>query len=253
MDITSRFREAIWLPKLQEKNIVIIGAGGIGSWTALLLSRCQPKSISIFDDDTVSLTNIGGQFFRPSNVNEAKATGLAKNINDFSSYLLLPNESKLDENKLNYLKNNVFDADTIVILAVDNLATRKMVVEMLTNTEFLDDHIPVIDGRMDVEQYNIYNLFTREDKEYYLANVQLDDAALPEPNCANKATSFLGASIASDIVQQVVNYCFNQQIEHNVRPLPFKIEYNGFTNSREITQKTDTIGADSVPETPTEI
>lgn len=247
MDITTRFREAIWLPKLQEKDIVIIGAGGIGSWTALLLSRCQPKSISIFDDDTVSLSNIGGQFFKPSNITETKPTALVKNIFDFSAYSLLPNESRLDENKLNYLKNNIFDTDTIVILAVDNLATRKMVVEKLVDTD-----IPIIDGRMDVEQYNIYNLFTKEDKQYYLANIQLDDSALPEPNCANKATSFLGASIASDIVQQVVNYCFNQQIEHNVRPLPFKIEYNGFRNHREITQKTDTIGADSVSEISTD-
>ena len=46
MDNHSRFSSADWFDVIAHKNVLLGGAGGIGSWTALLLARTNVGSIS---------------------------------------------------------------------------------------------------------------------------------------------------------------------------------------------------------------
>jgi tRNA A37 threonylcarbamoyladenosine dehydratase len=62
--------------------ITVGGAGGLGSWLALFLSRVGHSVVS-YDFDHVGGENIGGgQMFGPSQIGQEKTSALRKNLND---------------------------------------------------------------------------------------------------------------------------------------------------------------------------
>lgn len=58
---SSRFKDAPWFPK-EETNVVIGGAGGIGSWLSLLISRAGFFPI-VYDFDILEEHNLAGQLY----------------------------------------------------------------------------------------------------------------------------------------------------------------------------------------------
>jgi tRNA A37 threonylcarbamoyladenosine dehydratase len=65
-NIKTRFKDAPWFltetEKLSTPSILIGGAGGIGSWTTLFLTRAG-YPVCVVDFDTLEDVNLGGQFF----------------------------------------------------------------------------------------------------------------------------------------------------------------------------------------------
>lgn len=57
---TIRFSDAPWY--IPNTPVLIGGAGGIGSWLGVLLAR-QDLAITIYDFDSVDLTNLGSATF----------------------------------------------------------------------------------------------------------------------------------------------------------------------------------------------
>ena len=47
--------------KLSEKNVILFGLGGVGSYTAEALARAGIINLTIVDNDAVSVTNINRQ------------------------------------------------------------------------------------------------------------------------------------------------------------------------------------------------
>lgn len=62
------------------RHFGFVGAGGLGSWTALGLARSGAQSIFIFDMDDVDRTNLPRQFFYAQDLFEPKALRLAENL-----------------------------------------------------------------------------------------------------------------------------------------------------------------------------
>lgn len=71
-------------------KVAVIGAGGTGSQVLLMLAQMAHAltalghpgfDVSVFDDDTVSTTNIGRQMFFPADVGQSKAHVLVNRIN----------------------------------------------------------------------------------------------------------------------------------------------------------------------------
>ena len=73
---TERFKDAPWFDPKGEIEVIIGGAGGIGSWLALFLAR-QNVQISIFDMDTVEEVNLGGQFFNNNDIGQTKVQAIS--------------------------------------------------------------------------------------------------------------------------------------------------------------------------------
>ena len=51
------------LEKLKNKNIIILGLGGVGSYVAEALARCGVGKMTVVDKDTVDITNINRQLY----------------------------------------------------------------------------------------------------------------------------------------------------------------------------------------------
>ena len=112
--MSDRFKGAGWFSEIEKHKILIVGAGGIGSWTALALSRCGFQETILMDNDSVDNTNLSGQFFYINQINQYKVEAVSANVNLFCGSRLntLPYKFK-HEMKLG--KTNIF------ISAVDNV------------------------------------------------------------------------------------------------------------------------------------
>lgn len=71
--------------KLKEKNVIIFGIGGVGSFTAEAVARCGIGKISLVDGDVVSKSNINRQLIAlSSTVGMSKVSVMAKRIKDIN-------------------------------------------------------------------------------------------------------------------------------------------------------------------------
>lgn len=218
---TDRFKDLSWAKVAPEKNIMLGGLGGIGSWTALLLSRAGFK-IHGFDFDTVEEHNLGGQLFTDKGIHLSKVDALKLLLdelapgNQFSGYNM----------KLNFgtgLSNPV--VFPYVIAGFDNMKARKgMFVNWhgkVTNEKSWKDTKPFfIDGRMRAEGFQIYYVRDNdEDFKKYGATL-FDDKDVPDEICTIKATSHVGAMIAALITAAITNHFADQ--DNDPRITPFK-------------------------------
>lgn len=172
--------------------IHIIGCGGIGSWTALLLSKMGCSNITIYDDDKVEDHNVASQFFKESDIGMNKSDATNINVSMFSgnSVKILDQE---EEDKIQ---------EGIVIFAVDSAEAR-----IRLGNIFKDRDIFIIDGRMGGVQSEVY---CRVSSNYLPTTVAPEDAD-PEP-CTAKSIGFNCAFIGSMIANYVRLYV-NKKID----------------------------------------
>ena len=69
--------------RLKTLPIKIIGAGSVGSFTCLSLSKMGEHNIKVWDDDIIDEVNISNQFYKISDMEEYKVDALQKMIMDF--------------------------------------------------------------------------------------------------------------------------------------------------------------------------
>lgn len=111
------------------RNIMIIGAGGIGSYLVDFLSRINTNEyergkrmlydITVYDSDVVESKNLGYQNYSPDDVGRNKTDCLTdkyRSVNSEPFDVLV--ESQLSRN---------FD---LIVCCVDNLATRRLVYKL---------------------------------------------------------------------------------------------------------------------------
>ncbi len=73
------------LEKLKNKNIIIFGLGGVGSYTAEALARCGIGKMTVVDKDIVDITNINRQLYAlHSTVGKNKADVAKERILDIN-------------------------------------------------------------------------------------------------------------------------------------------------------------------------
>lgn len=221
-DETARFSGAEWFNKIQEKVIIVGGAGGISSNTIFQLARVHPKSIYIFDDDTVEEVNLAGQMFNNDSVGKKKVDAIANIVKDFCRYesvFAMPERYTEDS----------FTAD-IMLCGFDNMKARKIffnnwckhVDEQKNKSKCL-----YIDARLSFDTLQVFTITgddefnkTRYEEEFLFSDDEADETI-----CSLKQTTFMACMIASFIVNNVVNFCTNE-ITPMIKQLPFFIEYD---------------------------
>lgn len=230
----SRFKDAPWFPK-DETNVIVGGAGGIGSWLSLLLSRAGFYPI-VYDYDRLEEHNLAGQLYTKSdaeaNILKVDALkGLCKNFADTDITVMSEKYTK-DSMSHHY-----------VCCAYDNMQARKETFEAWCNyvkewqeenlrlksledtgNEIMDQNIPVfIDGRLTAEQMQIFCVTPDRIEEY--KKHLFDDSEVEDAPCTMKQTSHSAAMIASHMVGFFTNHITNNAEGDATRALPFFWEY----------------------------
>lgn len=74
------------MDKLRHSHVAVLGLGGVGSWCAEGLARCGVGTLTVMDEDTVSLSNTNRQLCALSSTQGmSKAEVLAARIRDINS------------------------------------------------------------------------------------------------------------------------------------------------------------------------
>ena len=228
---SSRFKDAPWFPK-EETAIIVGGAGGIGSWLSLLLSRAGFYPI-VYDYDRLEEHNLAGQLYTKldaeNNTLKVDALkGLCKNFADTD--ITVMNER--------YTKDSM--SHHYVMSAFDNMQARKDMFEawcdyvrewqeengILDITKEIEGDIDIpifIDGRLTAEQMQIFCVTPKNISKY--KEHLFDDSEVEDAPCTMKQTSHSAAMIASHMVGFFTNHMTNNAEKDITRVLPFLWEY----------------------------
>ncbi len=175
----------------------VIGCGGIGGPTALILAKMGISHMNLYDLDHVEPHNLGSQMFGWEDIGKTKVEALSDHIKR-----LLPKDAvKIDTYNGDIRKRKISvhpEKKTIFILALDSNDTRLEVYEnIISKLDPLDD-VLIIDPRMGGLSYSIIAKPLNEaidDFKKYTPK----DSDVPDDICTARAISFNTFSIASEI------------------------------------------------------
>ena len=235
---TARFSALPWTPLADNEQVIIGGAGGIGSWLAVMLGRLQ-CNIVIYDSDDINEVNLGGQLFRASDIGQGKSYIVARTVQEFTG--------KIPTNR------DFYDAGSAktpyMFSAFDNMAARKT---MFARWKEMAGRELFVDGRMLAENMQVFAV-TRENEHIYEAVHLFDDSEVDDAACTSKATSHCGSMIASLMTSVYTNYLANIRYESDIREVPFEIKFDIETMTFRTYDITDYPLSSSIPQGESEV
>lgn len=150
------------------RNILIVGAGGIGSWLAFNLFKLQEanqlgnvRKIFLADDDTVEVKNIAYQCFENTDILETKVEALSDRFGELFS----PMEKRITKQDLSDgCRWGNYDC---IVSAVDNTEFRRVLFN------YCDDHPSIywIDLRSEGRTIAAYTKHEKNTLEVMMATI----------------------------------------------------------------------------------
>ena len=184
-------------------RILLVGAGSIGSYAAMALSKMGIEMITAVDFDDVEEENLNAQVYSPTHVGKSKVTALREAIVDQTGMDICYYSCRYDRRFVSnpFLKHSIENKEyEIVITAVDCLDARKMIFEDLAGSAH------IIDPRMAIEEIAVHYTpkgITDTAKKQHLDNgFSRNEDAIQEP-CTNKSIAYT-ALLAGGLVAKVV-------------------------------------------------
>ena len=227
-DTTLRFRGADWFNVVQSMEIDIVGVGGIGSHTALMLSRFHPSRILLYDPDKVEAVNMAGQWYSKEDIGNFKVNACYRNMGKFSDYYSVVCHSRIFTKSMT--------ASQVMICGLDNMEARKDCFDAwlrrVTNRGEQAENCLFIDGRLAAEELQVFCIRgdMKYDIERYKEKYLFPSSEAEETSCSYKQTAYMANMIAGVICNLIANFSTNKLIP-DYRSLPFLTTYNGYTMS----------------------
>lgn len=191
-----RQQDVVDMTKLANLQVTLIGAGSIGSTTALWLSKMGVQHLRIFDADTVEQHNWSNQLFRQSDIGKFKVEALAEVLQDLADVEV---ESHIER----YVNQPLTE---VVISGVDSMESRKAIWK---SVRLNPDVKLYLDARMGLETLVVYAVHpqVREDRQAYVRSLHSDESATQEPCTARTIcyTPLMASSILCSMVKRFVN------------------------------------------------
>ena len=228
---SSRFKDAPWFPK-EETNVIVGGAGGIGSWLTLLLSRAGFYPV-VYDFDVLEGHNLAGQLYtqKDAEIGALKVDALKGLCKHFADTDITVMAEKYTKDSMSH--NYIFSAFDNMQARKDMFAAWKEYVKEWEEFKSLADISketnvnlaePIfIDGRLTAEQMQIFcvtpDLIAEYEKHLF------DDSEVEDAPCTMKQTSHSAAMIASHMVGFFTNHMTNNAVKDKDRTVPFFWEY----------------------------
>ena len=181
-------QERIFNPEEQNTNIIIVGAGSTGSFTALNLAKMGMNNIKVIDFDIVEKHNIPNQFFRIKDIGKPKVEALSEIIKEFT-------DIEIETENIEIKEDYEFDIglNSLIILCVDSIEVRKLIYEKIK-----DFPIKLLDTRFGGEGFSVHNidLGNENHKERFEKSLE---GAIKETSCGEKSIIYTILNLASEV------------------------------------------------------
>lgn len=232
-----RFKDAPWFPKA-ETEVIVGGAGGIGSWLTLLLARLAIDNIVVYDFDTLEEHNMSGQCYPTSAIGQPKVTALHGLVKSFADTDITQMLEKVTPDSFG--TNFMFGA-------FDNMTARAAIFEVWTKfvgswrevkakveagettweaEEMSPDEPIYIDGRLRLEQFQIFCITADDEKiKQYTEEQLFPDTDVPDEECTLKQSSHTAAMIGGHMVGFFTNHLYNVNTGSEARTVPYEFNY----------------------------
>ena len=182
-------------------KVNIIGVGGIGSPTAMALSKMGIPEIEVYDNDVVDTHNLPNQFYRIKDIGNSKVESLKDICSDFSMGKFTANHEMYEDQ----------DLDGIVVSGVDSMKARKAI--WTNGVKYKPSINMYIDARMGAEICRIYTINpTSPDQIKFYESTLYDDEEASEERCTAKAIIYNTFMISSLICNQVKKFLKGEEI-----------------------------------------
>jgi molybdopterin/thiamine biosynthesis adenylyltransferase len=216
----TRFSGADWADQL--RSIMLVGAGGIGSWTALNLSRIGHE-LYLIDPDTVDETNVtGGQMYLRTQIGKAKVLAVKEVCSLMGTTAPMHTFQE-------YYNGSEMGMTDVCVTGLDNMAARRLVYEAWKEhvqgktTEEERKKCLLIDGRLTMEMHEVLALRgdRPQDWERYERDYLFSDEETVELACTTKQSTFGAMGIASVMTAVLCNFLTNEKLGLEFREVPF--------------------------------
>lgn len=182
------------LDKLDQK-ITIIGAGAVGSFTALTVAKMGFCNIEVWDYDKIEIENMNCQFYRTEDIGKFKVEALKELVESFTDIEIVDHCARWTNEK---------QINGIVIMAVDSMSARIELYKYCSGRT----SIPfIIDSRMGGESILMYTVDNSVDTEWYTKTLYSDEDAEHE-RCTSKSTMYtvnLIAGLLGKVIKDIIN------------------------------------------------
>lgn len=148
----ARFEMIAPPPLMENKRVLVVGCGAIGSYAVTQLARLGVRYFELWDPDRVEEVNIGVQAFGFAHIGQRKTEALAAAATDL--YDRRPNF--ILNHKRFSAKSTIHPKTDIVIVGVDNIPARKLVWGKMRKLWATGKRRLYIDGRMGAHTFEVW-------------------------------------------------------------------------------------------------
>jgi tRNA A37 threonylcarbamoyladenosine dehydratase len=110
-------QQDIVTPEELSVPITLIGAGGIGSWVALALTKMGCSQLTVVDHDAVEEHNVASQFYSTEDLSQEKVYCLSENLEKFTGQVVRPVFQRFED----YINSEEYSVPEILLVTVDSL------------------------------------------------------------------------------------------------------------------------------------
>ena len=191
--------------RLSAHHFDLIGVGGIGSPTGLLLTKMGATDVRVFDPDEVSEVNLPCQVYRTGDLGRSKALASQELWQQFAGVRVEAVPSEAGDSRLR----------GIVVVGVDSMSARADIWDVCMRDQA--DVRWLIDARMGAETGVVFTLkpSLHADQLFYERSLYTDSDAQALP-CTGRAVLFNTFFIAALIGRQVKRIVMRQQPEKRI-------------------------------------
>ncbi len=188
--------------KLAATSVTIIGAGAVGSFTALALAKMGVQDLTVYDHDLIEEHNLPNQFYRTLDLGLLKVEALEGMIHEHTGVTIKSEGVKYQDQPLS----------GVVIACPDNMQARKTVWRRVKRNVQVE---LFIDARMGAEVGRLYSIRPLEDAEFYQETLYDSKEAIQEP-CTRRTIIYTVLGIAAFICAQVKKHVQNEPLKKEV-------------------------------------
>lgn len=173
-------------------RITCIGCGAIGSHAVKALAQMGFHNIEVFDDDIVEIENMNAQGFPLAAMGLSKVEAIKNVVKEYTGIDIQTRKERYVEGRF----------PGIVISAVDNMATRRLIWDQHQGKAI--GTLAIIDPRMGAEQALLYTMKPMQPKDEtgYRKTLHRDEDGVME-RCTAKSTIYTAMLLAGLVTKAV--------------------------------------------------